>query len=76
MNLLQQQHTDLFSAVDISSSYLLIEVRICEEEISRGNAQEAAFRSLNPSSNKKTACLMASSALLYLAVLCLLILRE
>jgi hypothetical protein len=40
----QEQQTDVFDAADISSSYLPIEIRICEAEISGGNAWEAAAR--------------------------------
>ena len=47
-----EQHIDLWDAAHISSSYLLMEDRICVEEMSGGNFCEAISRSLNSSSNK------------------------
>jgi hypothetical protein len=59
----QEQHIDLSEAADISSSYLPIELRICEAAIPGGNSSEAVSRSLNSYSSKPTARSTASEAL-------------
>ena len=69
-NFPQEQHTDLSDTANISFSYLLIEVRICKEEISGGNAWEAACCSLNSSLSKSkeidiVSCVLLSSVVFF-----------
>ena len=52
-NIPQQQHTDTRDAADITSSYVLIDVRIYEEVISRGNSSEATRHKSNSSCSKR-----------------------
>ena len=72
----QEQHIDLSDTADISSSYLLIAVRICVEEISGGKASEAASRCSNSSSSKPITNFTASKVLGSSAVRCFLTFKE
>jgi hypothetical protein len=60
---------DFSDAVDISSSYLLIADRICEEDISGGNCCEAISRNSNSCSRKPTANFTDSDTVVSSAVL-------
>jgi len=55
----QQQHINLSHAANIASSYLLIEERMIESEISGGKRWDVVQRNWNSSLSKFSACLIA-----------------
>ena len=64
-NIPQQQHADFWDAADISSSYALIDARICEEVISGGNSADAACCKSNSFCSKRIASPTASGPLVF-----------
>ena len=54
-NFPHEQQTRLFAAAEISASYLAMDVRMCEQEISGGKASEATARPSNSSRRKESA---------------------
>lgn len=75
-NFPHEQQICLFAAAEISSSYLATDVRMCEQEISGGNASEATARACSSSRRKESARSKLSWTVPWASVLCLLTVRR